>query len=87
MKRYHLNYNYIVADFVSLMNRGILRKLRFIKIVKTRVAIQLLIVLYKQGVIRSFKVHLNYISVYFKFFHGRPLGKLSLISRPGKRCY
>lgn len=87
MKPYKLNFNYLIADFVSRLNVGLLRKLRFIKIVKTPMALRLLRILYKQGVIRTFRVENNCILVYFKFMRGQPVGKLSIVSRPGKRCY
>lgn len=86
-RKYILNFNYLIADFVSRLMVGSLRKLRYIKIVKTDVALRLLRILYKHGVIRTFRIELNYISVYFKFRKGQPLGKLTLVSRPGKRCY
>lgn len=87
MRKYHLNYNYIIADFVSKLNVGLLRKLRFIKIIKSLIYIKLLIILYKYGVIRTFKIGLDHILVYFKFYRGQPFLKLSIVSRPGKRCY
>jgi ribosomal protein S8 len=87
MRKYHLNYNYIIADFVSKLNVGLLRKLRFIKIIKSLIYIKLLIILYKYGVIRTFKIGFDHILVYFKFYRGQPFFKLSIVSRPGKRCY
>ena len=65
-----LNFNYIIADFVSNLNLGILRKLRFIKIVKTNISIRLLTILYKQGVIRTFVIRNDHILVYFKYYRG-----------------
>lgn len=86
-RKYNLNFNYLIADFVSRLNVGSLRKLRFIRIVKTPITLRLLRILYKQGVIRTFKIESNYIAVFFKFKGGQPIGKLSIISRPGKRIY
>jgi len=86
-KKYYLNFNYLIADFVSRLNIGLLRKLRFIRLIKTKIAMRLLRILYQQGIIRTFKIQLNYILVYFKFQKGQPVGKFKLISRPGKRCY
>lgn len=83
-----LNFNYIIADFVSQLNIGILRRLRFIKIVKTNMAMRLLTILYKQGVIRTFIVEEDTILVYFKYYRGQPLcNKLQLVSKPSKRAY
>jgi len=86
--RFHyLNSNFIIADFISKLNVGLLRKLRFIRIAKTKIIIRLLRILYKQGVIRAFRIENNFISVYFKFRSGQPIGKFKLVSRPGKRVY
>lgn len=83
-----LNFNYIIADIVSNLNLGILRKLRFIKIVKTNMALRLLTILYKQGILRTFIVKHDHILVYFKYYRGQPLcSKLELISKPSKRAY
>jgi ribosomal protein S8 len=86
MRRYTLNFNYLIANFVSLLKIGLLRRLRFIRIPKTAVYIRLLSVLYKHGLLRTFRVEFGYIVVYFKFKNGQPIGKLTLISRPGKRA-
>jgi ribosomal protein S8 len=86
-RKYNLNFNYLIADFVSRLTVGLLRKLRFVRIVKTKIALRLLRILYKQGVIRSFRIESNYVSVYLKFQNGQPIGKLSIVSRPGKRQY
>lgn len=48
-KKYNLNFNYLIADFVSRLTVGSLRKLRFIRIAKTEMSIRLLRILYKQG--------------------------------------
>lgn len=49
---------------------------------------RLLRILYKQGVIRTFIIKGDLISVYFKFYRGQPIcSKLSLISKPSKRAY
>lgn len=84
----YLNFNYIIADFVSNLNLGILRKLRFIKIVKTNIGIRLLTILYKQGIIRTFVIKNDHILVYFKYYRGQSLcRKLELISKPSRRAY
>jgi hypothetical protein len=87
MKQFKLNFNFLIANFVSRFNIGLLRKLRFIKLPKEIIFMRLLLILYKYGIIRTFRIHSTYIAVYFKFIHGQPIGKLSLVSRPGKRCY
>lgn len=86
-RKFNLNVNYVIADFVSRLTVGLLRKLRFIRIVKTKIALRLLRILYNYGVIRSFRIESSYISVYLKFKNGQPIGKFKIVSRPGKRCY
>lgn len=46
----------------------------------------MLTVLYKAGIIRTFRIEASYLSVYFKFRLGQPIGKLFIVSRPGKRA-
>lgn len=62
-----INFNYLIADFVSALNLGIIRRVRFIKIPKTCVSLRLLTILYKQGVIRTFIIKDETILVYFKY--------------------
>lgn len=71
MQKSKLKSNYIIASFVSMLNVGIIRKLRFIKIVKLNIFLRLLRILYKYGVIRTFFVKDEKICVYFKYFKGR----------------
>jgi len=86
MKKYSLNVNYVIANFVALLNIGLLRKLRFIRIPKIKIYLRLLAILYNSGLIRTLRIRLNYVEVFFKFKNGQPIGKYTLISRPGKRC-
>ena len=62
-----INFNYLIADFVSKLNLGIIRRLRFIKIPKLGIFLRLLVILYKQGVIRTFVIKQDHILVYFKY--------------------
>jgi ribosomal protein S8 len=81
-----LNFNYLIADIVSQMNLGIIRRLRFIKMIRTRIALRILTILYRQGVIRYFQVNGPYIHIYFKYVKGRSVcEKISIISKPSKR--
>jgi len=83
-----INFNYLIADFVSKLNLGIIRRLRFIKIPKLGIFLRLLVILYKQGVIRTFVIKQDHILVYFKYWRSQPICKrLILISKPSKRVY
>lgn len=87
MRMQNLNVNHIISYFVSRLQVGLLRKLRFIKLIKTDIILRLLRLLYKHGVIRTYRIDDNYVCVYFKYINGQPIVKLSGVSRPGKRCY
>lgn len=63
----NLNVNHIISYFISRLTVGLLRKLRYIKVVKTGIILRLLRILYSHGVIRTYKVTNNHISVYFKY--------------------
>lgn len=84
-----VQFNYHIADFVSRLNLGLIRKLRFIKIDNTPIATRLLHLLYKQGVIRTYQITKNgQILVYYKYWRSQPIcKKLILISKPSKRIY
>lgn len=87
-KEFKLNFNYQIAAFVSMINLGMIRKLRFIEMPRTIIAIRLLRILYREGVIRTFVVRYGYISVYFKYVDSKLLcTKLELVSRPSKPCH
>lgn len=91
MRKYNnLKSNYLLATIVAILNIGLRRRLRFIKIVRTNMAIRLLSILYKEGVIRTFVVvdGNDKILVYFKYIDSISIcSKLVLISKPSKRCY
>lgn len=87
MRKYSLKFNYQIANVISQLKIGLLRKLRFIRLVKTKIAIRILSIFYQIGIIRTFLIKSDYLVVYFKFRLGQPVGKLSLVSRPGKRQY
>lgn len=71
-----------------MLNVGIIRKVRFIKILKLNIYLRLLRILYLQGIIRAFIIRNDEILVYFKYIRGRNLcSKISIISKPSKRIY
>lgn len=78
MKKYTLNVNSVIANFVVLLNIGLLRKLRFIRIPKIKIYLRLLAILYNSGLIRTLRIRLSYIEVFFKFKNGQPIGKYTL---------
>jgi ribosomal protein S8 len=89
-KIYNLNFNYLLAAFVSTLNIGIRRRLRFIKVVKTKLAIRLLRILYQEGIIRTFVIQndKDLIPVYFKYHESCQIcASTTIVSKPSKRVY
>ena len=87
-KIYKLNSNYVLGSFITALNMGMIRKLRFIKVAYSRIGLRLLKLFYDVGLLRTYIVKGHFISVYFKYFNGEPICKrIKLISRPGKRCF
>lgn len=83
-----LNVNYLIADFVCQFNLGIRRRYRFIKLVKTPIALRLLYVFYKQGLIRTYIIKDDVVLIYFKYQNSRSIiTKIKVVSKPSKREY
>jgi ribosomal protein S8 len=73
--------NYVIADFVSNLNFGIIRNVKCIRVNKTPMAIRITHLLYLQGVLRTYKVEENYIIIYYKFSRSRHIiTKIKVIS-------
>jgi len=65
-----------------------LKRLRFLNIDNNIASLNLLKILYKNGVIRSYRIlNQNKISVYFKYNTCNIAFKLSIMSKPGHRIY
>jgi ribosomal protein S8 len=81
--------NYLLANFVAQLQLGSMRRLRYINVSYNKMALDILKILYKEGIIRLFIVYKksNKIMVYFKYREGSPIFKFKLISRPSKREY
>jgi ribosomal protein S8 len=83
--------NYIFADLLVRINVAYKAKLVSVKVLKTKLTINFLYLLYKIGLIKSFHILSNdlHILVYLKYKkNGMPLiSSLDLVSKPGKRIY
>lgn len=89
-KIHNLNFNYLLAAFVPTLNIGIRRRLRFIKVVKTKLAIRLLKIPYQEGIIRTFVIQneKDLISVYSKYHESCQIcSSITVVSKPSKRVY
>jgi ribosomal protein S8 len=79
--------NYLIANLISRLNFGIIRRLRFIKININDTTLNILNILYKHGVIRAFIIKKEQILVYYKYNYSRPAAKFSIISTPGNKIF
>jgi ribosomal protein S8 len=79
--------NHLLSNFISRINYGSIKRLRFIKIEYNDTFLKLLDILYKNGAIRSYHIKDNKISVYYKYYLGNIGVKIKLISTPGNRKY
>lgn len=73
--------NYALADYISHVNFGIIRGVRCIRVNKTVIGLRITHILYKQGVLRNYKIGPNYIIIYYKLMRSRHIiSKLKVIS-------
>ena len=79
--------NFTVADFVSRVNVASRSRLKSVLVLHTRLSFNILDVLYRNGIIRSFKIVKNGILVFLKYYQNKSIFHLKLISRPGKKVY
>lgn len=89
-KTYNINFNYLLASFVPTPNIGMRRRSRFIKIVKTKLAIRLPRILYQEGIIRTLVIQddKDIILIYFKYYESRQIcASISTVSKPSKRIH
>jgi len=85
-------HNFSLADLVNRLNLGGAMHIKSIKVKYTDLTLKILIILYQNGIIRSFAVEENdspmQIIVFFKYYQFKSLPqKFKLFSTPGKRVY
>jgi ribosomal protein S8 len=82
--------NFILADLITRIKVGYKARLLSIKVLKNKLTINFLILLYKIGLIRSFYMLKNEckILVYLKYRNNRSaIYSIDLISKPSRRVY
>ena len=81
--------NYNLADLLVRIKVAFNARLVSIKVIKTKLNINFLYLLYKMGLFRSFHVLDKEILVYLKYKKdGKPLiYEMSIVSKPSKRIY
>ncbi len=80
--------NHLISNLVSKINYGYHKRLRFLNIESNKTTLELLDLLYKNGIIRSYRIlENNKVSIYFKYYLCNAAFKISCVSRPGLKTY
>ena len=80
--------NHLISNFVTKLNYGAHKRLRFLNIEYNKTSLELLKILYKNGAIRSYRIlNENKVSIYFKYYSSNIALKITHVSTPGNRIY
>jgi ribosomal protein S8 len=79
--------NYLISNLISKINYGANKRLRFIKVNLNNLTLDILEILYINGIIRSYRVENNNVYVYYKYYLSQSIFKLKIISKPGNRIF
>lgn len=83
-----LSFNNELADLASRLRLGSRSHYESIQVRRNTLALSLLQLLYRNGVIRGFFCERLTIKVFLKYYHGRPtLRLIRLISKPSARAH
>lgn len=83
-----MSVNYQLADLVSRINVASSRRLSLVQVTYTTLNMRVLVILYRNGVIRGIRVVKGTLIVLLKYVALEPVFRqLKLISRPGCRIY
>jgi ribosomal protein S8 len=79
--------NHLISNLISKINYGCRKRLRFIRVDLNDITLQLLEILYINGVIRSYRVEFDNIYIYFKYYLCQIAVRIMVVSKPGNRVY
>jgi ribosomal protein S8 len=82
--------NFILADLITRLKVGYKARAISVKVIKSKLTVNFLFLLYKIGLIRSFHILNNErnILVYLKYKNNKSvIYSIDLISKPSKRVY
>jgi ribosomal protein S8 len=80
--------NYIIGDLISRLKVGSKGHLVSVKVLNSKISIKILDLFYENGLIRGYKININCIMVFLKYYKNRPVFfDVQLISTPGKKVY
>lgn len=83
-----MSVNYQLADLVSRINVASSRRLSLVQVTYTTLNMRVLVILYRNGVIRGVRIVKGTLIVLLKYVALEPVFRqLKLISRPGCRIY
>lgn len=80
--------NYILSDLISKINVAIKSHLISIKIPKSCYLLQILEILYKNGLLAGIKIENDVIDVLFKYYQNKSVFySIEVVSTPGNRIF
>jgi len=80
--------NFIIGDLISRINVGSKGHLKSIKVLNNKISLNIINLLYKNGLIIGYKFEFDFILVLLKYFKNKPIiSKIKLVSTPGKKVY
>jgi ribosomal protein S8 len=87
MSIYIKTSNNILASLIAQLNLGSIRRLRYITVSYTELTMNIIKLLYKEGIIRLYILRDNKLLIYFKYYKGCSIFKFKLVSKPSKKIY
>jgi ribosomal protein S8 len=80
---------FVLGDLISRLKVASKSHLKTIRVLNTKLSLNILEVFYKTGMIRGFKVVDNdIIEVFLKYYQNKPVYfDIELVSTPGKKVY
>jgi small subunit ribosomal protein S8 len=80
--------NFILSDMISKLNIASKNRIVSIKVKNTKFCLNVLNILYKNGVIRNYYINEKFINIFLKYYQNRSVFyNIEVISRPGRRVF
>lgn len=78
-----MSSNYNIADFISKINVAAKSHFLSVFVKRTKITIDVLTLLYSNGVIRGFVIYNDSVLIYLKYYKGNSIfSSLSIVSSP-----
>lgn len=83
-----MSYNHHISDFIAKLNVASRSHFISIGVKRSKIIINILKLLYENGVIRGYVIFNESIIVYLKYYHNKSVfTSLQIVSSPSKRVY